>query len=250
MLAALAMLGGCAVLAPREEAAPEAPPLSDVPRFSTERAGGPLSRAWQAYSTLPTKRPTVYEHVKADASTVLRARTGAGGATGLYVRVDIDPAQRGEIAWSWRTARPIAGADVSDFWADDSVGRIVLTFEGDAEKFSLHDKLLSEQAKLFTGRALPYATLMYVWDARLPVETMVRVEGTSRVVYIVCESGDAGVGRWRSYRRNVVEDFRRAFGEEPGRITAVGLIADTDDTRESVETLFGDIELLPSRGHP
>ena len=32
---------------------------------------------------------------------------------------------------------------------------------------------------------------------------------------------DQGIGRWQSYTRNLVEDFRRAFGEEPGRVTAI-----------------------------
>ena len=43
------------------------------------------------------------------------------------------------------------------------------------------------------------------------------------------------------YRRNVLEDYRRAFGEEPWDIVAVGLMTDTDNTRQKAHCLYGDI---------
>ena len=64
---------------------------------------------------------------------------------------------------------------------------------------------------------------------------------TSRIKMIVAESGREKVGTWQDVSRNVYEDYRRAFGEEPGRITAVAVMTDTDNTGENVLAYYGDI---------
>ena len=58
---------------------------------------------------------------------------------------------------------------------------------------------------------------------------------------IVVESGAAHVGAWRTYSRNLVDDYRHAFGEEPPRISGVAIMTDTDDTRESAIAWYGNI---------
>jgi len=64
---------------------------------------------------------------------------------------------------------------------------------------------------------------------------------------LVAESGAANVGKWVSYQRNIVDDYVKVFGEPPGRLLAVGVLTDTDNTEEQVEAWYGDIHLLP---HP
>lgn len=64
---------------------------------------------------------------------------------------------------------------------------------------------------------------------------------TGRVQYLVVESGAARAGRWLGYRRNVVDDYRRVFGGEPGRIRHVGLLSDSDDLKLSTEAWFANL---------
>ena len=40
---------------------------------------------------------------------------------------------------------------------------------------------------------------------------------------------------------SLAERVRRAFGEEPGRIVAVGVMTDADNTQESGRCVYGDI---------
>jgi len=75
---------------------------------------------------------------------------------------------------------------------------------------------------------------------QLIVSAVLRLAG---VLMIVVESGGANLGQWRHYRRNVVEDFRRAFGEDPEDIVAIGMLTDSDNTRQSARALYGDITL-------
>ena len=55
------------------------------------------------------------------------------------------------------------------------------------------------------------------------------------------ESGAERAGRWLGYRRNVLADYRRVFGGEPGRIRHVGLLADTDDLKTRTDSWFANL---------
>lgn len=191
---------------------------------------------------MPGKGITRYELVDGPEATVLRATTNGKAATGLYWRSAWpEKPLPHAIRWSWLASRFFEAADVSDTWMDDSPGRVVLAFDGDLERLGFRDRLFREQVKLFTGVDLPYATLIYVWDPKLPVGSVVPVPQTSRIRYIVVESGARGVGSWRSYRRHVVSDFRQAFAEPPGRLLATGLMTDSDDLGGNFDTLYGDL---------
>ncbi|NQU60943.1 MAG: DUF3047 domain-containing protein [Rhodospirillales bacterium] len=57
------------------------------------------------------------------------------------------------------------------------------------------------------------------------------------------EFRSAATGRWITERRDVLADYRRAFGAEPGDgIRAVALFTDNDQTKEPIEAYYG-------RGH-
>jgi hypothetical protein len=57
------------------------------------------------------------------------------------------------------------------------------------------------------------------------------------------ESGDEKAGTWVSEERNIREDYRRFFGEEPPRVGAVAVMTDTDDTGDEVTAWYGDITI-------
>ena len=107
-------------------------------------------------------------------------------------------------------------------------------FDGDKSKLTLGEKTKSLLAKTATGKELPYAQLIYVWANKYPVGTVIPNPHTKRVEMVVAVSGADQVGKWVTLSRNVVDDFKRAFGEEPGLMTDVG-IPDTDNTGASVD---------------
>jgi hypothetical protein len=82
---------------------------------------------------------------------------------------------------------------------------------------------------------------MYIRENRAPPGSVIPNLHTSRVKMIAAESGPGKPGSWQEVTRNVHEDYRRAFGEEPGRITAIGIMTDTDNTGENVHAWYGDI---------
>jgi len=62
-----------------------------------------------------------------------------------------------------------------------------------------------------------------------------------RVMMFVVESGSDKLNQWVNEERNVYEDYKKAFGEEPPMISGVAIMADTDNTGESAIAYYGDI---------
>src|SRR5467141_1470239 len=79
-----------------------------------------------------------------------------------------------------------------------------------------------------------------------PVGTITPSIPTGKIQTIVVESG-GGTGEWRELRRNVLEDYRLAFGEEPWDIVGVGVMTDARNTHEKASAQFGDISFRPER---
>ena len=73
---------------------------------------------------------------------------------------------------------------------------------------------------------------------------------TKRAVMFVIETGSEKLNRWIEEERNIYDDYRRAFGEEPPMISGVAIMTDTDNTGESATAYFGDIRFEKKRLTP
>jgi len=85
----------------------------------------------------------------------------------------------------------------------------------------------------------------YIWANRLPPGAFLPNAFTGNAVMVAVESGNGNAGRWIDEERNIVEDFRRAFGEDPPEIGAVAIMTDTDNTGEEAVAWYGAIRFLP-----
>lgn len=242
-LGALGSIGGCAAppLAPSEST----PLPTAVVPFSAAAVGQPPA-GWAPYVMRRDRPMTRYAVVNDDAHDarhrVLHAQS-ASAASGLRCAVRIDPRQHGRLRFSWRVRQVPGQISVAAPEIDDSPARIILAFDGEPSRLSLRDRLLFDQVELFTGQRLPFATLMYVWDGSLPAESMVHNHRTGRIRYLTVESGPARAGQWLHYERDVVADFQRVFGEAPGLISSVGVLTDSDATKQDLQAWYGDITL-------
>lgn len=237
---AAAALAGCAL---QPEQPPAAIPLPAVGKFSAAKPGDLLPTGWRVWHLSRLKRPTEYRLVDHQGRTVVFARA-RGSASGLIYPISIDPKEYPRLHWHWNVGALVNGADNSQRHLEDSPVRIVIAFEGDKSKLPFEDRLFAEQFKLFTNQEFPYALLMYIWENRAPVGTVIDNVHTARIKMIVANSGAANLGAWCEQTRNLYEDYRRAFGEEPPRIRSVGIMTDTDNTGENADAYYGDITFL------
>jgi hypothetical protein len=232
----LALTGGCASV----PGSPEAVTLPYVSSFSENGAGDRVPRGWQPWTLSKFKKPTQYELVDDAGRRVVKASARAS-ASGLVHPLKLDPRQYPLLQWQWKVTELIATADNTRKQTEDSPVRVVVSFDGDIDALPLDDRMFFDNIRLLTGQQLPYATLMYIWENRAPKGSVIPNRHTSRIKMIVAESGRDKVGRWQEVTRNVYEDFKRAFGEAPGKITAIGIMTDTDNTGENIHAYYGDI---------
>jgi hypothetical protein len=192
----------------------------------------------QPFSKL--KRDTVYTVVKEDGRSVLRAV--ADRSASLYVSKLPRPiAAPQSIEWRWKTDGPVPGADNREKSREDAPLRVVVAFDGDPSTLPEPERERFEKARKLSGRAPPYATLMYVWSDKVPPETVIPSAYTGRLQMLVAAPAAEAVNAWQTVRRDLVADYRRAFGGEPGRVVAVGVMTDTDNTRTKAEGRYADI---------
>lgn len=192
---------------------------------------------------LPGKRPTRYEHLRKDGRWVVHAR--AEGSASMWRRkVDVPPERLGQARWTWRVDRLNPLASIADVDREDAVARVIFAFDGDRSRLSARNRAMFDLAQALTGEQPPYATLMYVWETRKPVGTVVVNPRSDRIRKLVVDAGPDHLGTWRVHQRDLTADFMHAFGERPGPLVAIGQMTDADNIRASAEAWYGPIELL------
>ena len=216
----LMMLSGCATL----------------PGMPDERAA---TAEWHAVR-LPGKLPTQYRREHKEGRSALAAH--ADRSASMWRRKAVRaPEVLGDVEFSWWVHALPKDGDVSQAEREDASARVMFAFAGDESRLSARNQMLFDLARTLSGDAPPFATLMYVWDAQAPVGSVIVNPRSDRIRKIVVESGTAGLRQWRSYRRNLTEDFRLAFGEAPGTLQAMAVMTDGDNTQSQLSTWYGDI---------
>lgn len=189
---------------------------------------------------IPGKESTIYRWSTKDGRNALHARSDRSAS--MWRRHAPPDLAARELSFSWWVPGVLRDASVADAAREDAAARVILAFEGDESKLPWRTRALYDLAEALTGERPPYATLMYVWDAQAEPGSVIVNPKTDRVRKIVVDAADQHLGRWRDHRRDFAADYRRAFGEAPGRLLAVAVMTDSDNTGTSAEAWYGPIE--------
>ena len=215
---------------------------STVPATQPAPALGEAFKGW-SLRELPGKRPTLYGTAQRDGRSCLLAQAD-NSASLLRRHLALQPAAVGEVSFDWWIERVDPKSTVADGDTDDAAARLVLGFDGDEARLSMRNRMLFELARTLMGEAPPYATLVYVWDAKAPEGSVHVNERSDRIREIVVGSGVKPTAAWLRFHRNVVEDFKLAFGEEPGALIGAGFMTDADNSKGSARACYGDLLFL------
>jgi len=230
-----------------QSSAPAAPTDTPAPFFSASSPGPDLPAGWKNLPVAKGKLLTQYKLVSVSGATVIEADS-VGSASALMHDGNMDLAQTPWLSWRWKVDHPVPKADNSVAALEDAPARLILIFDGDKSQLSFGDRTAARVAKSVGGQDLPYATLMYIWSTTAPVGNVIPNPHTDRIQMVVAAGGDASLGQWQSFNRNIADDFQSVFHEKPGKLLGYGVLTDSDNTNSTAHAWYGDIRFCHDKG--
>ena len=173
-------------------------------------------------------RGRVLYSVKTDEDDSYLVAYSDNSASGIFYQIRFDPKQLPMISWKWKVLEfPKKGklGVGKGGWIeqDDYAARLYVIFP----------KLSFNLTK----------SLEYVWDKSLPVGTIKESPYSKNIKIIVIESGTKNTNTWVPEKRNIYEDFVKAFGRKPGKVGAIAIMTDTDNTSSTAEAHYDELKV-------
>lgn len=151
-------------------------------------------------------------------------------SSGLYYQISFSPKKYPYISWSWKIGRFPSKAENANkgkkSWIerDDYAVRVYVIFP----------------AFIFTNTKC----IEYVWSEDMPKGEVLTSPFYGNIKLLVLESGSEKVGEWVLEERNIMDDYRLAFGNSPqAAVGAIALMTDADNTQSSSEGYYAGIKV-------
>jgi len=141
---------------------------------------------------------------------------------GLGKRISFDIRNYPYLSWQWKASKLPEGGDIRKRETDEQAGQIYVVFP----KFP---------APLNTR------SVGYIWDNQAPVGFSGTSTVYSKMKYIVLQSGPARLNRWISEIRNVYDDYKKLFQEEPPTSGGIVLYINSQYTKSLAEIFYSNI---------
>jgi Protein of unknown function (DUF3047) len=208
-----------AALAPSSSPDAEVSIVEDWARQAIGATGVPSG--WSPYATVGGRPAYDFIVAAEDGRRALRLKSHDDHST-IAKKVRVDLRATPILEWTWKIVSIPAGADIRKKEASDLTGHIFVAWP--RVPALLRTRLIG-----------------YVWDTIAPAQTVETSRKTGAVTFFVVRSGPRDLNRWLTERRNVYEDYRKAFGEDPENPQAVIVSIDTNDTHSAAEAFIGRI---------
>jgi hypothetical protein len=153
------------------------------------------------------------KHYLVRDNTLFMTNHDATTVIGTKFKPKIDPDRYPVIEFKAKVDKVPPGADVTNRKMDDAAFRLFVIFDRGRGLFS------------------PPETIGYVWDSTLETGTTGRSALFKRVRYIVIGSGSDGLGEWKTFKRNILEDYKSLFNADD--VPDIGAIALKCDSNHS-----------------
>jgi hypothetical protein len=161
--------------------------------------------------------------VEADGGAkVLHLRSDDDSST-ISKEVTVDVKELPILQWRWKvTVLPKAG-DARKKETDDEAAQLYVTFP----RFP---------------SAVRSRVIGYIWDTTAPAGATFPSQKVGTVTFVVVRSGDAEIGRWLTETRNVYDDYKRIYREDPAEnVGAVAISINSQNGHSRAESFFGEI---------
>jgi hypothetical protein len=203
---------------PLSAADPATVPVEDWSRQPEGKTGIP--DGWKGQSWGSPKYE--FRIVTQAGRKVLHLKSNNDSST-ISKEIKLDIKSHPILQWSWQAVVLPKGADARKSATDDQAAQLYVTFPRFPAQ--VRSRIIS-----------------YLWDTTAPAGSVFKSEKTGLVTYVVVRTGPADLGKWQTESRNVLEDYKKIYGETPGEeVGAVSISIDSNDTRSAAESYFGEI---------
>ena len=139
----------------------------------------------------------------------------------LQKEVRVDLKQFPMLTWKWKVTKLPVGGDFRKSKTDDQAAQLFLAFS-------------------------KTKAIVYIWDTTAPQGTMgyAAAPWPMSIKTVVVRSGTADTGKWFTEVRNVYDDYKKLFGDEPSEVAGVRLQINSQHTETSAESYFANVVFM------
>ncbi len=151
----------------------------------------------------------------------------------LYKEVKVDLAQTPNLSWSWRVDVAVPPTNLRVKGEDDRSLAIYVSFPFDRENSNFFERFFYDLVAAIKGKETPGRVLSYVWGGDAEPGTITESPYLkSAGALITLQRAKSSGGDWYEETVNIVEDYKRVFGEDaPNQPYQIAISADSDDTK-------------------
>ena len=165
---------------------------------------------------------TIYRIESEKGNRYLRAHAD-NQAVQIGLEHIFDPKTQPRLKWRWRVRQLPPGADERVSGKHDAAAQVYVIFDNQIRP----------------------RVVKYTWSSSLPRGTQFTSPLYDRNKGIVLRSGPAGSGRWYEEEVNFLEDYKKLFGAEPGKVQGIAILTSSDATKTVAAADYDDFVLLP-----
>ena len=202
-----------------------------------------LEDGWEPMEFPKIDRHSRYQLTDDNGEQVVMATTD-NSASGLIARVSVEPGDSLILRWRWKVSNVYQQGNARKKEGDDYPARIYVAFEFEPDEAGFFERAKRKTVEVVFGEELPGNALNYIWANRLPVGEIIANPFTDTTMMVAVNSGTANTGEWVTVERDIVADYRKAFGREPPKLVGVAIMSDSDNTGASATAWYGDVSLV------
>jgi hypothetical protein len=191
-----------------------------------------VPKGWHLMRFRGTKTLTHYTPVEHGNNVYIRAESD-GSAAVIYKIAKFDPKEYPYIAWKWKAENILEKGNAYTKKGNDFSVSLGIIFDYDPQRASIAKKIKHSFIKLFYGVYPPDYVILYVWGNGVHEKKgdIISSPYSGTVKMFVLENGSSHLYKWRIEERNILEDFKEAFGTYPKqRVGGIGIHTDSDNT--------------------
>jgi hypothetical protein len=124
------------------------------------------------------------------------------------------------LVWQWKVTAIPRGGDFRRSATDDQAAQLIVAFS------SSH-------------------FLTYIWDSTVPKGTLASAPAPlfKKLFALVVQSGTSGMGIWFTERRNLIEDYKKAYNEEAEALEGIRIQINSQHTSSQAESYWRAVSI-------